>query len=291
MNVKSNSLQFIALIPLLIAGLMGCAKSSDFSDGLRARNIVGGTVSTPEFQKENGIVYLAISSTTRQTVCAGTLINRNTILTAAHCVMARPAIIRSIIVAFTTDLNLLTSSDMMRAYTRRATVHAIHESFMDPLVISNRIDLALLRLDSDAPADFKAAPLAQTQALTEPGMTLIQAGFGRTNPTTGVRDDTVGILRQVENMLILNRSENGNDIMIDEADRGSCGGDSGGPAFARTADGELILAGVNSRGTRTDTCIGVGVYVNLASHLEWIATANASPAQDPRSLAPPPPQD
>lgn len=282
MHIQLNSLKSVLLFSLTVSALIGCAKSSDFSNGMLARNIVGGTVSTPEFQKQNGLAYISISTTTRQTSCAGTLISRDTVLTAAHCLSTGNAVIRSILVVFTPNVNNMSDPREIRQYTRRGTVHRIHESFLDPLVITNRIDLALIRLDSGAPADIQAVPLARTQEFTEPGMTVIQAGYGRTITDRTTPDNNVGVLRQAENMLILSRSENGNDIVIDETDRGSCGGDSGGPAFARTADGQMILAGVNSRGTLQDSCIGAGIYVNIASHIEWIEAALIGPSLPPR---------
>lgn len=278
MHIQSNSLKSFFTFSVLLSALLGCAKSSDFSNGLIARNIVGGTVSTPEFQKQNGLAYISISTTARQTSCAGTLISRNMVLTAAHCLSAGNTVIRSILVVFTPNVNEMTDPREIRNYTRRGTVHMIHESFLNPLIITNRIDLALIRLDADAPADIQTAELARSQDLTEPGAYLIQAGYGRTVTDRNIPDDTVGVLRQAENMLVLSRSENGNDIVIDETERGSCGGDSGGPAFATGADGKLILAGVNSRGTLTDSCIGAGIYVNIASHIEWIEAAINSPA-------------
>ena len=48
----------------------------------------------------------------------------------------------------------------------------------------------------------------------------------------------------------------------------TCDGDSGGPAFMKNDNNELLLVGLTSRGTYT--CEGGGVYTNVAAFRTWI---------------------
>ncbi|MBM4252826.1 MAG: trypsin-like serine protease [Deltaproteobacteria bacterium] len=54
----------------------------------------------------------------------------------------------------------------------------------------------------------------------------------------------------------------------------TCNGDSGGPAFVKSASGRLLLAGVTSRGL--PSCDRGGVYTLVPAYLDWIRTVVAS---------------
>jgi hypothetical protein len=61
------------------------------------------------------------------------------------------------------------------------------------------------------------------------------------------------------------------DICVDNPDnRGSCRGDSGGPALMRGVTGEWLLAGITSDGTQDVCATGPSVYVDMPAAKAWV---------------------
>ena len=276
MKTKSVSLKIIALVSTLVL-LSACTQNSasgspEANSDQLSGNIVGGTVSKDAFQKANGIVALIITSEEGEGLCTGTLIAPQLVLTAAHCLDSSRSAIKSIAVVFASDVSKVTQEQV-----RFGVKGSVHQDFLKSAMsgIGSWNDIALLKLDSNAPADFKVARLPSSDNLTAPKTSLMQVGFGRAEASRAATTDTSGVLRQVSGILVMKKSDDGKELMLNEAKKGSCNGDSGGPAFVKERDGKLTLVGTDSRGTETETCIGVGIYTNVASHLDWIKTQSA----------------
>ena len=77
------------------------------------------------------------------------------------------------------------------------------------------------------------------------------------------------MLKQVSGIEVLKLVADGKEMHLKEDGKGSCNGDSGGPAYVKIS-GKLTQVGINSRGTDPASCIGVGVFTNVAAHLAWI---------------------
>ena len=251
--------------------LSSCAQngSPTVGNSALAGNIVGGKASSVRFQKDNGIVALIIITEEGQGICTGTLIAPQLVLTAGHCLDGSRSPIKHVVAVFSNDINV----EIKKEQTRLGVKATIHPDFLENAMFgaASWSDVALLKLDSPAPADFKVARLPKGDNLTPAGAKLVQAGFGKTEAADSATADTTGILRQVSGIKILEKSADGKELKLDEATKGSCKGDSGGPAFVRERDGKYTLVGTDSRGAGHDSCIGVGIYTNVASHLEWIA--------------------
>lgn len=258
-----------------VSVLASCAKNdggkTTEQSELLAGNIVGGIKSTASFQKRNGIVALVIHSPDGDGICTGTLISKRIVLTAAHCLSDAPA--TSISVVFATNVELATKQN-----TRNGVLSQVHELFFNSMIGGKGAwnDVGLLKLDEDAPADMKFATLPSLMHKPLEAQTpIIQAGFGRTEATRMPTSDTSGTLKQVAGIEVIRLLQDGKEMLLKEDGKGSCNGDSGGPAFTKSPDGSLLQVGINSRGTDWQSCIGAGIFTTVASHIKWIRIQSA----------------
>lgn len=264
-NLKNGAV--LLSIALAAALFTSCAPNikNQNSDELAA-NIVGGRKMSSTFQKQNGIVGIVIVAADGQGICTGSLIARNIILTAAHCLDESQSPIQNIFVVFNDKI-------IKAKVVRTASTGLSHENFAPsaPETKKSWNDIALLKLSRDAPADFKLAllPSSATEVTLATGLELEQAGFGRSEALRSTKKDSSGVLRAVSGIKIISVSEDGLELLLDETIKGSCNGDSGGPAYAKTARGNVVV-GVDSRGTSQTSCIGQGIYTSVVGHLDWI---------------------
>jgi secreted trypsin-like serine protease len=197
-------------------------------------------------------------------VCTGTAIARDLILTAAHCV--RPGY--KYWVVELTDAGRL----------RRTTVAGFkqHPQFDFEAANSARpaADLALLKLAKPLLPRMTPAPL-DARNVFPAGDEFTVAGFGSVSE---LGDGTFGRLLAAELMAVHHQS----DLQIRLVDpvthgespgRGACSGDSGGPVFEVTSTG-LVLVGVVSWGVNVSGnpgCGGVTGATPIALVRPWIA--------------------
>lgn len=261
-----------------LAVLASCAKSSNAQSSAEpealAGNIVNGVASSDAFQKENGVVGLVIKSDDGEGICSGTLISRKIVLTAAHCLDTSSSNIRSIMVVFTQDVKKATKETVR--FGVKGRVHELFASSAGGTGAWN--DVALLLLNEDAPAATKVARLPSVLTVNPAPVKslLTQAGFGLTVDNRNSPVDTSGTLRQVSGIEVMALLQGGKELQLRENGKGSCNGDSGGPAYIKAADGKLTQVGVNSRGTSPSSCLGVGIFTSVSAHLQWIQKNSAA---------------
>jgi secreted trypsin-like serine protease len=272
--MKTVSLLKLGGLALTVSLLSACGQPNspkgETEDGLIAGNIVGGANLSVDVQKQAGVVGLVIVSDAGMGTCTGSLISKRIVLTAAHCLDESEGAIRKIYAVFTNDVSKATRDNVIAGVTGKA-----HESFAPSVALSWN-DVALIKLAADAPADFKLVRLPSRSTQIRANVKATQMGFGKAEATRTPATDTSGVFRGVSGISLLRVTADGKELHFDETNKGSCNGDSGGPAYIRESDGKLTQIGVNSRGTLRDSCLGTGIYTNVAAHMSWIRSTSAN---------------
>jgi secreted trypsin-like serine protease len=196
--------------------------------------------------------------TSRGQDCSGTLIARDLVLTAGHCVASGGD--------FTVNAGGV-SIPVARI--------VLHPAFRTDTYQTRRPspDMAILKLASPAPRPLRPARLAADRAFPPRGTAYVIAGYGEANEG----DRRIGTLRAVR--LISSGTTGGIMLRLtplqNAGPAGSCTGDSGGSAY-RSEDGRLVLHGVIAwAGGKDGRNCGIVTGIVLVSlQLDWIqATA------------------
>ncbi|XP_046144258.1 transmembrane protease serine 9-like [Osmia bicornis bicornis] len=233
----------------------------------RKTRIVGGNVT-------NISEYPWIVSFSKQGTfyCAGSLITRRHVLTAAHCLEGFETRSIKIILADTDRPNV-----EKNAIIRRIKSVAIHEDF-HTYTFNN--DIAIVELDRpvDLSGIVRTACLPEDKAIDYTGATATVIGWGRTGENQPVSDE----LRKV-NLPILSQeecdqagyqkqriTENMFCAGYLEGERDACFGDSGGPLHVKGTFGHLEVIGIISWGRGCARPNFPGIYTKLTNYLGWL---------------------
>ncbi|HWK88166.1 MAG TPA: trypsin-like serine protease [Xanthobacteraceae bacterium] len=210
---------------------------------LPALAINGGAPASSELAAQTVMIV-----STRGAICTGTVIARELVLTAAHCVAPK------------SDYAVAVKGGAPRVIQAARIV--LHPKF-DPRQFETRVpspDMAIVKLAEPLPANYRAARLARDPALPKRGTLFTLAGFGFAKDGD---ERSLGTLRSIAlpsvgttgGIMVRVSSGNGGT-------QGACTGDSGGPAYL---NGELagvigwtsIPAGKNCGFTTGVTLVGL----------------------------------
>lgn len=233
-------LRFVIVVAALAASLSGAAA------------IVGARSGDVSGQQHTVLV------TSSGQDCSGTLIARDLVLTAGHCVAGGG------------DFSV--NAGGVSIPVARIV---LHPAFRTDTYQTRRPspDMALLKLASAAPRPLRPARLSAERAFPPRGTVFVIAGFGEGQEG----DRRIGTLRAVR--LVSSGTTGGIMLRLapapESAPAGSCTGDSGGSAY-RNENGALILHGVIAwaGGKNGRNCGVVTGIVMVSLQLDWIrATA------------------
>lgn len=205
--------------------------------------IVGGEPALSDGQIARTTVMIIGQLEKSQYICTGSILDKDMIVTAAHCLKAKPEKLRLV---FGTETRVV-----------------------DGYIRAKYDDIGLIRVHGGIPSVFQPAKLFSGSLRA--GDPVIVAGFGITNAKTG---SGAGTLREAEVKIESALGET--EVLIDQSvGRGACHGDSGGPAYAINGN-QLLLWGVISRAyseMADDDCAHGVVYLRIAAFDSWIRQA------------------
>ena len=228
-----------------VASLLGALVMPD-----GAQAIIGGQ------EAPNMRPHLVMIVSDRGSLCSGVVIERRTILTAAHCVFGQGS------------YRLHWRDAQGQAVLAEPARITLHPDFhADAAKTRQRsIDLAVITSKEDLPASFVPAPLVQ--AKTEPpakGMALTLAGYGLAQE----RDpNSAGVLKSVTLPVIMPYGQGRILVWLGNQKDGACSGDSGGGIF--TAEGQLLAIMVWSEGQGKNLCGALTQGLLIAPQHAWI---------------------
>lgn len=254
------------------------------------------------------LIYIQESNGTAE-VCSGTLLDKNTILTAAHCVLnlvdkpsgksySRSNLISesSIMVVLPKNLSLAvdinndspqTISDWNVYHISSLFVHNdallgadISNGGLDVSNESQLNDLAVLKLTTSVDNQYKFANLATKNPVVDTQEVI--AGYGVDNGNgvivNPVESGNSGILRMAFSQvssIVANGSylQVGGTIPSSDGYTKTCQGDSGGPDLLTNADGSYTITGVHSFGLGSSCGVSnlPGNSISVAYYNQWIS--------------------
>jgi len=221
--------------------------------------MVGGAEPLPNAPARPEVMIVG----SRGNSCTGTLIARDLVLTAAHCVPPDA------------DYKLV-QFDANRQPSLRDTVRVErHPQFSMATFLSHRAtaDVALIKLAAPL-ANVQPAVISNEKLSVAPDQRFVVTGFGLTKRGDG---KTGGTLRAAT-LAVTGKPGNLQIRLYDPATRGersglgACTGDSGAPIFSEGV-GRFIVIGIVSWSTgpnNTEGCGGLTGVTPLSLHREWI---------------------
>lgn len=170
-------------------------------------------------------------------LCTGSIVAPDLIISAAHCVLS-PINVSAMKVYFTTNI------EDQSAYSVGG-LSAIANPLYNPRASKNANDVSLIKFPGGLPAGYAPAQILPPSVKLQNGESVVLAGYGESDTSEG-GNNGAGVLRKV-NVNIENADYSTSEVLLDQTQgKGSCHGDSGGPAFVEM-NGGLYLWGVTSR--------------------------------------------
>jgi len=212
--------------------------------------------------------------------CGGGIINKNFILTAAHCFINKQKVVapKEKIRVTIGDID----SSKRECHERQVTVAELilHPNYNDDLIVN---DIALLRLTADITFDDYIRPIClppkehgnNFDYSTMNGK-LVAAGWGRSKTNDESTSDVL-LATDIQVMKDCPSEDATNPNRIVKAemicsptktDKDTCQGDSGG-ILAANMDSKWTAIGIVSYGNKE--CTGEAAYTRVSNYLDWIA--------------------
>lgn len=151
------------------------------------------------------------------TICSGTLVSENLVMTAAHCVLGYAGI------------KIIFGPSFENPREIRWAYQVTHPRSANPYIPAHRMDVALVYFHGKTPTGFLPAQMLPSTYTLKEGEEVVVAGYGKTS----VDKNDEGSLR-FNSLKILNPHYSNLEISLEQTSTAaSCPGDSGGPVYVR----------------------------------------------------------
>lgn len=249
----------------LLLLLTACAgpDNQEIIESAQSDAIVGGEVAKATDPDVRAVVRI-VDGFNRS--CTGTLIAKQLVLTAAHCIKNGG----DLEIFFAADPEVSVMSEELIAHEDYQT---LSEGVMK-IKAQHKNDIGLIWLKNPAPK--KAVAALMPEVLTTQPRVVHAVGYGR----TGSQNDDAGVLRAVDLEAEI-RAESPQYFFFDQSiGKGICHGDSGGPLFALGAGSTPVVVGIINGADDLDAFFGTpvgdecrytGVGTQVAAYKDWIA--------------------
>lgn len=207
--------------------------------------------------------------------CTGTLIAKNIVLSAAHCFadaseslgVSVEEFARYVRVGFGLTVASNISDPNVEFHKLKAV--KIHPEYtansVDTATSKPMDDLSLIKFEGNAPATARTAKLVEDSSILKKGTKIILAGFGLVDAF----NQTMAKRLMYTTVNIFNPAITPAQFTyVVKGGRSACSGDSGGPAYLPSKNGEINLVGVTSWGD--NYCEELGAYTSVPRFASWI---------------------
>lgn len=249
----------LAVIGMLLV-TVACQRSHRVSnDGMFNSGIVNGTDANGSEAWFGSVIAIGTKSSNGkgfEVFCSGSLIGKNTIVTAGHC-LDYQGVGAYVIFGLKQD-----SADVQG---RKIVKAAFHEKYDGNFPESARdvFDIGVAQFEGELPNGFNPVEILTDDSILKNGAEILLAGFGVTN---GYTQAGAGTLRYTS-VKIQDEAYGKTEVQTDEKKNGSCNGDSGGPGLV-SFNGKYYVWGTTSRGDAA--CVNNGIYTKVTSYKQWI---------------------
>lgn len=230
--------------------------------------IVNGTGRMSAVSKglAHSVVAIVTESSKGRSLCTGSIIGKDLILTAAHCVDGKPSRME---IVFKSNVKKAHKTDRrpVKGYIQHPNWRESRDAGSGAAGI-NRGDLAVLKFTDGLPKGFAPLSLASRDLSLSIGQSVGMLGFGVTSGTT---EGGAGILRKTNTKILDFVSET--EVLTDGRATSVCFGDSGGPAFVKEKD-KWVQWGVASSVTNRN-CKQSSIHTSVVPFLSWIERAGS----------------
>jgi len=276
----------LLILMTIVSPIIGCSKDDSgppaevfvtcADGGDQSVGIINGTIVGRNSPLANSLVFVVQRLKGGASICTGSLIDSNIVLTAAHCV-DEAAEVEDVEIWFSPQQVCdLQNKSVDR---KKADEVIIHKGY-NPKSRKIEDDLAVVRISGPAPSGKRTIKLVHEFLKMSSSSEIYVAGYGKTKEYD-VEDKNDPLLRYTK-VKPLNFGRGSNDesasvLFFDQSSGSSvCAGDSGGPAMMRDSKGILRQIGVASyvfNPQDPDAACSYGVaYTSVTKYKDWITT-------------------